>query len=146
MFKSIVAGGIALALITGCGDGDSTGVSLDDLAGTYAATSFEFRAVGDPTTTYDLVQDGGATIELTVEADADYLLVAQVPGFPDDMESGTLDITGDDITFNSTDVSSGPFSLSGSILTITITSGAEFDFDGDATDEPATVHLVFQKT
>jgi hypothetical protein len=153
MVKRRWALGLALTLagpgLLACGDDNGNGPNdnpLSQLAGTYTATQFVFRSVADPNTTFDLVADAGASFDLSIQANGDYTLVGSLPGFPDQTEQGTVEIDGDQITLNSDDTSSGTFDLDGSTLTIDLTSGAEFDFDGDATDEPATVHIVFEGT
>jgi hypothetical protein len=152
MLKRSWALGLALVFagpgLLACGDDDDdpTGVNIGAVAGSYSATKFEFRSVADPTTTFDFVQDAGATFDLSIQANGDYTLVAHLPGFPDQTEQGTVEIDGDQITLSSDETLSGTYDLSGSTLTINVTSGAEFDFDGDATDEPATVQLIFEET
>ena len=135
----------ALAAMLGCGDGDGTGPDLSDLAGTYTASEFTFILIANPSTEYDLVTDGGASFDLVIEADGNYTMTGHFPGFPDEVDAGTIVLDGDQITLDGIDPISGTFTLNGSTLTIIIPSGAEFDFDDDGSDDPAGARLVFQR-
>ena len=140
--------GFAFALsagLQGCGGDDSTGVDLSDLTGSYVATKFEFISVASPSTTFDMVADGGGSFDLTIAANGDYTMTIHFPGFPDEVDTGTITIDGNQITLHGIDPVTGTFTLSGSTLTVNASSGAEFDFDNDGTDDPAGVQLVFQR-
>ena len=74
--RNLTTAAVALTLIAGCTDG--TGIEPDDLAGIWTASSVVFTSVADPTVSVDLM-DEGATVTLTLGADATYTLALVFP-------------------------------------------------------------------
>ena len=131
------------ALLASCGD--STGVQPDDLAGTWTATSFVFQSVATPALQVDVVDEQDLTITATIQSSGDVSLTITGTGI-NETSNGTLTVTGSNFTLVlDGDTSTGTISRDGDVLTLTFTSGLEFDFDQDGTDEPATGTAVFQK-
>jgi hypothetical protein len=135
---AVLAGALA-----GCGD--STGVEVADLAGSYAATKLEFVSVNNPADTVDVFQ-AGVTVDLEIAENGDFELTVHSPGDADEVDTGTVELDGDKITLQSSDPSSGTFSLIGDILRLHLTTGVEFDFDNSGTDDPAEANLVFVRS
>ncbi|MEP7325863.1 MAG: lipocalin family protein [Gemmatimonadota bacterium] len=137
-----------LAALTGILPGctsDENKVGLMDLVGDYTATKLVFVSVANPSDQFDAIQ-AGITFDLNIASGGDYSITVHSPGDPDDVTTGTVILNGDKITLDSSDPISGTFTLNGNKLTIHITTGAEYDFDGDGTDDPATVDVIFQRT
>ncbi len=77
-----------------------------------------------------------------------------VPFMVDQVTSGTISVTGNQITmsvtgeptpFGSSFTGTFTFLLSDSRMTFDLTSGAVFDFNQDGQDTPATMTLILQK-
>lgn len=138
---------VAAAVVqTACGD--STGVQVDDLVGTWNATVFEFTNIADPSQKVDAIATGGS-MSMTVTAGGAISLNITFGGMTEST-TGTISVDGSNVTITTDgpadgDPASGTISLSGGTLTINLTSGVEFDFDDDGTDEPATVRIVMQQ-
>ncbi len=136
-------------LLVACGgdNGTPTEVTLDDLAGTWKATSLVARpsagGIG-----VELV-DANTTVTLAITSTGRFTLTAQdlVIG-PDATLTGTFEITGPGTAEITADGSQGDplattFSLAGDILTVTIANAALFDLDGSgAIDEDDAVTLT----
>ena len=136
---SVLAGGFL-----GCSS-DPSSIEVADLAGTYTATKLEFVSVADPSVKFEAIA-AGITVDLVITSGGDYTTTIHSPGDPDDVTTGTVVLDGNKITLNSSDPTSGTFTLNGNTLTVHITTGAEFDFDQNGTDDPATVNAVFLRT
>ncbi len=145
MNTRMLAGVAVLAGVVACGD--STGVTVDDLVGSWNASKFEFVNNANSSQRFDFIAQG-ATLTLTVAAGGAYSVVATDPGQPPDTTSGTIAINGNSITISESGQGSPTtfsFTLSGNTLTLTDTDET-FDFDDDGTDESATLTIVFQRT
>ena len=144
------------------GDGTYEPASLDfifadaesapdtDLVGAWSATSFVFTSVADPNTSVDLIEHG-ATFMVTLNADASYGVDASYP----DGEGGTVEeteageyVATDGLLWITEEADNGPdlvlYTVDGSSATIS-TDHDVYDFDGDGTDEPATLVITFNK-
>jgi hypothetical protein len=130
---------IGLATVLACGDA----VAPEDIAGTWEATSFVFTSVEDPSESIDVI-DAGGSLRVTFDADGTYELSVTFGGSTD-TDDGTYTIDGNDITLdNVDDPISGTIEVSGDTMTLNLT-GAEFDFDEDGTDDPATIVIVLTR-
>lgn len=130
---------VGLAGVLACSDA----VAPEDIAGDWTATSFVFTSVADPDESVDII-DAGGSLSTTFEADGDYAITYSFAGSTD-TDGGTYTIDGDHITLDDgTDPISGTIELSGDTMTLRLT-GAEFDFDDDGTDDPATVLIVLTR-
>ena len=133
---------LAAFAVAGCGD--STGVTLLDLTGTWTATEFTFISVADPDVTFDFVEAGGSAT-LQINADGSTQMTINLAG-DNDSDSGTISVTGQTVTLEvDGDASTGTIARNGDRLTINLTTGVEFDFDNNGTDDPATFRGVFEK-
>jgi hypothetical protein len=66
-----------LVLLAGCSD--STGITVEDMAGTWRASSFTFTSVSDPNHQVDLVEDEGITFQITINSDETFNGFLSVP-------------------------------------------------------------------
>lgn len=142
------------ALLTGtlllaCGGGDETPteVTLEDLAGTWTATSLVARPSGS-SIGIDLIGDNTvATLEIT-NAGRFTLTAEDLVIGPNVTLTGTFEITGPGTAEITADGSQGDplatsFSLSGDRLTVTIAEAALFDIDNSGTiDQDDAVTLT----
>ena len=111
----------------------------------YSATKLEFVSVANPADKFDAIQ-AGITIDLSITAGGGYTLTVHQSGSPDDITTGTVVLDGNKITLQSSDPATGTFALHGNTLSFHLTTGVEYDFDMDGTDDPATADVVFQRT
>jgi hypothetical protein len=132
----------ALAVAIACGDGDVTGITANRLVGTWEATNLEFVNRNNPLQVVNFSAHG---IGLTAvfRSNGRYTISLHGPGVTDTsggswaLEVGQLvlrdDGDPDPLRFDA--------SLSGNVLTA-VTNDAQYDFNGDATDDPATLRMV----
>jgi hypothetical protein len=143
------------ALAVACGDDDTTGVTIQDLAGTWDATSLELTPDGIPGfPPIDLVQDLGGTITLIVSVNERYMFIADVPPMPVDTIQGDFELDGTSFTLTNDEDPpgepplDGTFTLSGDNLSITVEHAEIVDFsqppDGDP--DPALLEGDFVRT
>ncbi len=136
------------ALALGCGDdnGGTTGVTINDLAGTWNATSMVLSVPG---VSLDLVQTFGADVTLNITTGERYTLTVEVPGTPTMTVTGNFTISGSNFTLTDddepTEPISGTFSLSGNTLTVNASEVELVDFDQDGVEDPADMAAVFQR-
>lgn len=124
-----------LLLVFACGSDDPTDVTANDLAGTWIATSFVFTSIDNPSNSVDAIA-AGASFTLSVTDDGHYSATSAAPGNQPDVDQGTLTLEGNAITLNgSDDTISGTYELSGNTLTVHLTGGVEFDFDGTGDEQ-----------
>lgn len=130
---------LLVLLMAACGD-DGTGIEAVDLAGTWAATVYEFRDNADPQGVVDIIQRDGASFTLTVDAsgESSTLLDDGVGGSSSD--SGNLNSAGTVLT-----LSGIPFETvrSGNTLTLT-NANQQFDF-GTGSAVSATLRVVLTR-
>lgn len=135
---------VGTAFALGCGD--STGITLDALNGTWNATEFRFTNPANSSQSVELIGLGGS-FSVTITVEGNFTTVMTVPGDPAETRSGTVSIGGDTLTIAESGQGSPTEYLAtrdGSTLTLT-TSDEDFDFDGDGTDDPALLRIVLQK-
>jgi len=122
------------ALAVGCGDDDEgTGVTINDLAGTWNGTSVELTWNAMPSVSVDLVQLG-LTITLDVETNGTYTFDASLAGNTVEMVTGDFNLTGSNRFSLTNDDEpgvtwSGTFTLSGNNLSVRLEDVTLFDFD-----------------
>jgi hypothetical protein len=121
--------------------GDSTGLTPEDLAGTWDATEMVFTNQADASESVDIIEDG-ASLTVTVNAAGTVSAVFDDGQGGTDSDSGTLGVDGSTLTIGGETYSAA---RSGDDLTLT-DSTSEFDFDDDGSDEAATlvIRLVRQ--
>jgi hypothetical protein len=137
-----------VALLTlGCGDeGPSEDLTYAELVGNWPLLSLVFTSDADPATTFDFQAAGGSG-SLTFQPDTTFIFVLlRDPGSPTESASGPVELTGETITLTDDDDPDLPL-LSGhrsGTRLVFETENAEYDFDGDGTEEPARVDVVFE--
>lgn len=144
MRMRVLTGVSLMAAVMACGD--STGVVVDDLIGSWNATKYEFVNNANSSQKADLLAQG-VSLALTVAAGGSYSAVITNPGQEPDTTSGTIAIDGNTLTIAESGQGSPTpvsFSLSGNTLTLT-DPDESIDFDNDGTDESATLTIVFQR-
>ena len=159
----ILASSIIIFFLIACSsdDGDvmsdeGPSFSISQLQGTWEATSLVFTFSGsgpvpDPSS-YDVIADGGSAT-LVVQSNGRFTLTVRPAGASTESFSGRMyfeegeffaiqfdDDPPDDPTYFGETLSGNTFTLNGGPDT------AEWDFDGDGEDEPASVFLRFERT
>jgi hypothetical protein len=136
----ILAAGIGLL---GCGD--STGVSVDDLQGTWMGTVAVFTNAANTSQTVDLIA-AGLSLSLIIEAGGEVTINLAAGGVTE-VQTGTISTSGSDVTLVLDGApSKGTILRTDDRLTLDLSTGVEWDFDADNIIEPATAHFVFQRT
>jgi hypothetical protein len=132
----------ALAVLAACRKDTVTSPDARALTGTWQATKAEYVSAADLGITYDVVARGG-TVTLTLTS-ADFTLTVARSGAAPQVTGGAWTSTADLMTLNPSGVSFQwvfEMSLSGNNLTLT-GARVEFDFNGDGTNEQATLNLT----
>ena len=135
--RVLAAGAMALA-VAACSD-DSTGITVEDLVGTWEATEIVFTSTADPSESVDAV-DFGVSLTVTITSDGTVTSVFDDGQGGTDTDSGTLSVDGSTLTIGS---DSFEAERSGDVLTLTGAVG--FDFDEDGSDDPATVVVRLER-
>ncbi len=128
------------ALTAGCGD--STGVEVNDLAGTWEATAYVFTSVADPTQMVDIIAAGGS-YSLTIAVDSSFTTRFLEPGETMETKTGSVTVLGSTLTIaKSGQGSPTDFSAvrDGNAMTL-ITQDEDYDFDGDQVEDEATLRV-----
>lgn len=148
LVKLLTLASLVIFLSCGSDDGPSlvgTDISIADIAGNWSATSAVFDiATAGPSIRVDVVEEGGSvilqiqnngrfTLTVTVMGRAPEVSTGQM-GFDEDLLTVSFDDDPDDFEF---------FGIQHTVTTLSINGPAEFDFDGDGTQEPAIVGLIF---
>jgi hypothetical protein len=137
---------VALSMSVACGDNGPDPLTLDDLVGTWRATQFVFTKQSDPSRFFDLIQNSGV-VTIVIAANGTYSGQQSAFGVTETF-SGTITVSGSFVSLTDDEDPGDPTdfaaSLTGNTLTLA-TSDAEFDFDFDGTDEPASLTAVFQR-
>jgi hypothetical protein len=140
------------ALAVACGDDDTTGVTIQQLAGTWDATSLELTPDDFPIPPIDLVNDLGGTITLIVSTNERYMFIADVAPQPVDTIQGDFEINGSSFTLTNDEDDpgepplNGTFSLVNDILSITVEHAEIADLTQDGNLDPALLEGVFERT
>ena len=142
--------GLWLALVIllqlGCGDeGPNDELTYGELRGTWVLLSLVFTSDANPSTTFDFVAASGSG-SLRFEADTTFLLIlVPDPGSPTQSATGPVALEGSTVVLTDSADPDLPL-LSGTLAAQRLTletEDAEYDFNGDGTDEPAHVSAVF---
>lgn len=144
------------ALAVACGDDDTTGVTIQDLAGTWNATDLDLTLDANPLLTVDLVNQFGGTITLIVSTNNRYMFIADVPPMPVDTIQGDFELNGNSFTLTNDEDPpdepplNGTFTLSSdkNDLTITVEHAeiADFSQPPDGDPDPALLVGEFERT
>jgi len=130
-------------VLLGCGD--ATGVAVNDLQGTWNATEFLLTNAANTSQTVELISQGFA-LTFTIGAGGSLTATIEAMGMQE-TETGTISTSGNSVTITlESDPSTGTISRDGDTITMNLTTGVEWDFDDDNSDEPATGRLVMRRT
>lgn len=117
--------------------------SISDIAGSWIATSAVFDIAGTgPSQRIDVVEEGG-TVTLVIQNNGRFTLTVTQVGEAPEVTTGRLGFD-EDLLVVSYDDDPDEFEFFGSQFSgnnLSIQGPAEFDFDGDGTDDPARVSL-----
>ena len=142
--RDMIAAPLVALLTMACGS--STGISPDDLAGTWTATNFVFTSPANSAQSVDVIPLG-VSFTLTIRADSTFTSTLVEPDGTGDTDSGTVDVTGSILTVAESGQGS-PTSFTavrgGDDMTLT-TSDEDYDFDGDGTDELANLRIELHR-
>ncbi len=147
---SILTAFLLIGLV-GCGGDDDDGMSpeVDDLIGTWVATSLTFTEIGG-TGTYDDIAAGGS-LTIIFRSDLTYSVTQVIAGSPPEnySETGIYTVNGSVLTVTDDTDPLDPTAIE--IVTLTSTAltlriaDEEYDFNDDDNDTPATLTIVFVK-
>lgn len=135
-------------LVSGCGDDEENGedLTLALVASDWTAISVEFESDFDPNDTVDIINDLNGTFELTIEENGDYVISTTLPGEGTSIDTGTVSVVnGDELRFDPdddfADTAEARLSNGGNRLTLEF-ENAEYDFDGNGSDEEAIARMI----
>ena len=144
---------LVAALVVACGD-DTTGITIQDLVGTWDATSLELTPDDNPGFTIDLVNTLGGEVTLIVSGNGRYTFITDVLQQVDTIQ-GDFEIDGNNVTLTNDDDPPGEPPLEGTFslssdqndLTITVLHAELTDLDQppDGVDDPATLAGDFER-
>lgn len=121
----------ALAMASIAAGGNGKGVTRDDLAGTWNATSIVFTNTENPQESIDVIP-GGASMKLVLHADGAYAITSVIP--PDDPldgDIGTYGVSARTLTLKSSDGSAEMFAIARQGDTMMLTLDDVFGFVED---------------
>ena len=120
--------------------GDSTGITVEDLAGDWEATQFRFTNNSNSSEVVDLIT-GGATLDVIVAASGTVTSVFDDGQGGSSSDSGTFSASGTTLT-----IAGDTFEAerSGDVLILTDENN-EYDFDNDGSDDPATLQIRLER-
>ncbi len=131
--------GIAATLALGCSE--ATGITAEDLAGTWNATSIVFTNQANTAESVDIIVRDGASFTMTVQASGSISTTFNDGQGGNSSDSGTFSSTGSSVTLGG-----DTYQAVRSGNTLTLTNNAEmFDFDDNGSDEPATLVATLKK-
>ena len=140
--RSVTALAVGIAALA-CGD--ATGVDPEDLVGTWTATSAIVTNPADLSETSDLVPMG-LSFTFIFEASGRFETIIEFQTIIDS-DVGTYSVTDGEFRLDfDGGVSTGTILRRDDRLTMRVRTGAEWDFDDDGLDEPATLLLVMQRS
>ena len=139
--RHLITSALALILMSACTDG-LVDVNVDEIVGTWNATSMVFTSDADSEVSVDLIAEG-ATLSVVLSAEGTYSLLIQEPGFEPEDEGGTYSVDGAILTLDPNEFEeddSFETVLNGNSLTLT-SSDDEFDFNDDEIEEAASLEV-----
>jgi len=115
-------------------------LSMNDIAGNWKATSANYHY---DTLFFDVIAEGGS-VSLVIQGDGRFTFTLKLPDEPDNVSSGQLGFDEEwlAISFDDDPDEYEYFFIQLSNGVLTIRGPAEFDFEGDGTEEPANVDLI----
>ncbi|WP_222983810.1 hypothetical protein [Flagellimonas meishanensis] len=141
---------LLLFFVLSCSDDDGTSlegtdISISDIQGNWNAIRAIFGLAGEgPVVEFDVLEEGGSAT-LAIQANGRFTLTLNIPGEGVDTITGQMSFDEDllVVEFDDSPGESEFFGIQSTATTLSINGPAEFDFDGDGTDEPAEVELDF---
>jgi hypothetical protein len=128
-----LAAGAMVVAVAACGD--STGITVEDLVGTWEATEIVFTNSANTSESVDVI-DLGASLTVTINSAGTVSTVFDDGQGGTDSDSGTLSVDGSTLT-----VGGETFEAERSGDVLILTGDGEWDFDEDGTDDPATLTI-----
>ncbi|HEX9632829.1 MAG TPA: hypothetical protein VGA02_10225 [Gemmatimonadales bacterium] len=129
----VLAAGAMVVAVAACGD--STGITVEDLVGTWEATEIVFTNSANTSESVDVI-DLGASLTVTINSAGTVSTVFDDGQGGTDSDSGTLSVDGSTLT-----VGGETFEAERSGDVLILTGDGEWDFDEDGTDDPATLTI-----
>lgn len=126
----------------------ATGTTVADVVGAWEATEFRFVSSPTPTDTIDVIALGGG-LSVTLDPDARYTLLLEMPGELPEIQYGVMMIVGD-MMFMLDDVDPGDpgileYGLVGGTITLLGADVIDFDDPPDGIDDPAVLEIVLER-
>lgn len=152
-FFALVKGFLIILILVSCGSDDGpsltgTNISISDIQGNWTATRavFDIASTG-PSMRVEVVKDGG-TVTLQIQGNGRFTLTVTVMGRAPEVSTGQLGFDEDLLTVSFDDDPDDFefFGIQNTSTTLSINGPAEFDFDGNGTEEPARVELDFVRS
>ena len=129
----VLAAGAMVVAVAACGD--STGITVEDLVGTWEATEIVFTNSANTSESVDVI-DLGASLTVTINSAGTVSTVFDDGQGGTDSDSGTLSVDGSTLT-----VGGETFEAERSGDVLILTGEDQWDFDEDGTDDPATLTI-----
>lgn len=153
LINFFAVGALTFLLFTSCGSDDGpsltgTGISISDIQGNWTATRAVFDIAGTGASQrIDVVEEGGS-VTLSIQANGRFTLSVTVPGRSAEVSTGQLGFDEDllVVTYDDDPDEEEFFGIQSTSTTLSINGSAEFDFDGDGTEEPARAELDFVRS
>ena len=143
MKTQLTVSAMALILMSACSE--ATGVTTDELAGTWTATSLVFTSVVDSELTADLA-DEGATLTIAFDADGSFTLTFTMPQEEDEVDTGTYTAVGNILTLSdSIELTTDEYSVARDGDTMTLTADDVFEFTAGEGEEDATLVITLTR-
>lgn len=146
--------GLSLLLVLGaCGDSSPTDVAVPDPAvepfvGNWDATEFVVTSVADELIVFDLI-DATGVFTLNVQPSGAYTATLFIPDEMEQaaVENGTMSVIGEAVRLSPNQGAGATSSYEFDGPDVLILDGpTEFDFNFDGTFEPATLHVVLERS
>ncbi len=135
----VLALSIGLFMTGACGD--STGVTVEDLVGSWNASQYLYTNPANTSQTVDIITTQGASFSMSVANDSTVSTLFDDGVGGSSSDSG--DFSGDGTVLNLAGESFNA-SRTGSQLTLVDDTNA-YDFDNDGSDDPATLTITMVK-
>lgn len=132
---------LLLLALSGCSDDSTSPNNGISIQGTWDVTEYKYISDADPTVTFDFLTEFGASFTMTVNENGAYTMSGTVQGVPFSFSGTFTEDEGGDI---SADDPNTTVTVTNNTITM-VSTDEEWDFDGDGTDEPANLRVVYTK-
>ena len=126
---------------------EGTGISIDDIAGTWIATKIAFSPTAPgPAQEVEVVAQGGSG-RLMIQSNGRFTLTITLPGEAPEVTTGQLGFDEDllVVIYDDEPDDFEYFAIQSSATTLSIRGPASYDFDGDGFEEAASAELDFDR-